>query len=260
MYNPYNKYLDHLYEVVLDYRHTTSLICRILVKDVERISRGNTISENHSALILSDWTGPTEKGREINQHSNKYRYTGRENYATDIEYLIFRECGLIYAQVFELLEKFIQDCLYEKALKNYDLRAQILNHFKPNQPISRAKMPGGENLFKLLKKAAPRYYKNHSTSNNLNIDFKNFWCVISESRHALTHNRGYLQATKLKGHEQEKIFHQYFNNIQFQSDFFIIQLDTENLTYLTKRISEFAFQIYKIISLEDGFDWKYLKD
>lgn len=260
MENPYNKYLDHLYEVVLDYRHTTSLICRILLKDVESISSGNTISENHSALILSDWTGPTENGWEINQHSGKYRYTGKENYASDIENLVFRECGLIYAQVFELLEKFLQDCLYEKALNNQDLKVQILNHFKPNQPISRTKMPGGENLFKLLKKAAPTYYKNYSSSNNKNTDFKNFWCVISESRHALTHNRGYLQASKLKGHQQEKIFHKYFNNIQIQSDVFIIQLDIENLTFLTKQISEFAFQIYKMISLEDGYDWIYLKD
>ncbi|MEP2026783.1 MAG: hypothetical protein ABJH98_06900 [Reichenbachiella sp.] len=261
MKNPYDKYLDHLFEVLLDYRHTTNLICRILTKDAANISNGEIISENHSALIISDWTGPTDNGWEINQHSGKYRYTGKENYASDIQNLIFRECSLIYAQAFEVLEKFIKDCLFHRAELNPKFQEEVLKKFRPNDKFTRQNMPGGDTLFKLVKIATKKNFSKHNNIyNNKNLNFKNFWCVISKSRHAITHSRGDLKISEIKGESKIKIFHTYFKNTQTEPDTLKIQLDYENLSFLIKDLGEFAFQIYKMLSLEDRCDWEYLEN
>ena len=54
-----------------------------------------------------------------------------------------------------------------------------------------------------------------------------------------------------------EIFYKHFNYTETLNDTFLIELDYNNLSFLIKRISEFAFQIIKLLSLEDEFDWNY---
>ena len=64
-------------------------------------------------------------------------------------------------------------------------------------------MPGGDNLFKALKKAGGQTFINFSSNNNLNIKFRELWTVLSDSRHSITHNQSFIEVdliTKSKHH------------------------------------------------------------
>jgi len=62
MKNPYKIYLDNFFETINDLKHTTNRINKVLLKDVERYTKKEANFLSGTALIIGDWTGPTDNG------------------------------------------------------------------------------------------------------------------------------------------------------------------------------------------------------
>jgi len=120
-------------------------------------------------------------------------------------------------------------------------------------------MPGGNKLFKILKKVGGKTFSKYSSENNINIRFKELWVVLSDSRHAITHSRSYISQQKIKkSNHHLDIFNFLFNSMISDDGAILIELDYSKFERLIKRISEFAFQVFKILSIEEEIEWDVL--
>jgi hypothetical protein len=259
MTNPYKEYLDKFFNSLLYFRHINGRINKLFKKEIEDCQLDDAIIHFVSALVISDWTGPTDNGWEINFHTGISTETTKENYKTEIENIFSRQLCLLYAQSFEVFEKFVKDCIYSRIDRDELIRNYAISLLPKNRrsSISREKMPGGNNLFKVLKKAGGQSFKDFTSNNNLNIRFSELWDVLSESRHSITHKQSFIEVelvTKSKHHKE--IFQFLFNSKKTGNDLLLIELDFQKFERLVKRFSEFAFQIFKILSFEEEFDWK----
>jgi hypothetical protein len=170
-----------------------------------------------------------------------------------------RQLCLLYAQSFESFERFLKDCLFERLGQDDNFRKSVITLLPKNQnsSITRAKMPGGDHLFKALKKAGGASFKDFTSKNNLNIKFKELWTVLSEIRHAITHNESMIELKLVnKSEYHSDIFNYLFNSKSVSDDFLLIELDYGKFEKLIKRFSEFAFQIFKLLSIEEHIEWK----
>ena len=118
-------------------------------------------------------------------------------------------------------------------------------------------MPSGDNLFQVLKKAGGETFKIFTLNNNLGIKFKELWTILSEVRHAITHKESTIELTSInKSDHHFNIFNYLFNSKKISDDKVLIELDFKKFEKLIKRFSEFAFQVYKLISIEENLEWK----
>ena len=118
----------------------------------------------------------------------------------------------------------------------------------------------GENLFKLIKKACGPNFEIYSKNNNNNLRFKELWTVLSECRHAITHSQAVINLNKINKTEyHKKIFDYLFLSTVLRDNNITIELDYSSLDHLLKIVSEFAFQIYKLLSQSENLDWEIKK-
>jgi|LSQX01.2.fsa_nt_gb hypothetical protein len=259
MTNTYKKHLDQFFEKLLYYRHISGRINKVFQKDINVYSTEKAIMHFASALIISDWTGPTDNGWEINFHTGIVAETTKDNYETEIEKISSRQLCLLYAQSFESFERFLKDCLFDRISRDDAIREYAITLLPKDQSlsISREKMPGGNKLFKVLKQAGGESFKNFSSKNNLSIKFKELWTILSEVRHSVTHNESLIKLSLInRSDHHSDIFKYLFNSKNVSDDLLLIELDYKKFDKLIKRFSEFAFQIFKLLSIEEKLEWK----
>ncbi len=259
MTNPYKKYLDEFFEKLLYYRHISGRINKVFQKDIQEYTAEKAKLYFASALVISDWTGPTDNGWEINFHTGIVAETTKDNYETEIKNISSRQLCLLYAQSFESFESFLKDCLYEKLGHQDTLREYTICLLPKNQRLSftRDKMPGGDNLFKLLKKSGGESFKNFTSENNINIKFRELWTILSAVRHSITHNESLIESDLVnKSNHHFEIFKYLFDSKEVSENLLLIELENKKFEQLIKRFSEFAFQIFKILSIEEQYEWK----
>lgn len=251
MENSYKSHLDIFFNRILDLRHSVSRINTVLKRDTELITEKDIKFISGSALIISDWTGPTDNGWEINFHTGATRTTIKENYSVEVNRIISSECCLAYAQAFEALEKYLKDCVYYK-LKNDTFFMEVI---KCEGSITREMIPGGDQLFKWITKACGTSFKESSLKNNKNIRFKQFWSVLSEVRHAVTHSNSNVKISKInKSAYHFTVFEHLFNYAIIDDKTYHVELDYKRLERVIKYVAEFGYQIYKCFSLNDVTD------
>lgn len=259
MTNPYKKHLDSFFATVLGFRHSTKRLEKVLKKDVEIFTEKGAIYHSGSALIISDWSRPSDNTSSLKFHTGIFKETTKENYESEINQLLSRECCLIYSQSFEALETFIKNCLFELQLRNSELNKYII-YLTRKQNITREYFPSRDKLFKILKKAGGKSFREYSKHNINNIQFKELWNILSETRHSITHTSARIQKNKVdKSKHHFEIFNILFDSSNFDNDYLQIELDYEKLDRLIKILSEFAFQILKSLSIEENIDWKVYK-
>ncbi len=257
MTNYYKEYLDDFFSILLDYRHSTNRLNKVLKRDVEIYTKKGAIIHSGSALIVSDWSGPTDNGWELNFHTGIFKETIKDNYESEINKILSRECCLMYSQSFEALETFLKDCLFSKQFRDEELKNYIISlNNKENYKLSRESMPGGEKLFSILKKAGGKTFKDFSKQNNKNIKFKELWTVLSETRHSITHSNSKIKKSKLNSSKHHlAIFEYLFDSSETDDNNILIELDYHKFDKLIKNISEFAYQILKTLSIEEKIEW-----
>ncbi len=253
--NPYKIHLDRFFNRIIELRHIALLINSNLKKSVEHIESlelNGFLSA--SALVISDWTGITDNGWVINFHTGIRKITYKEDYKIEVENIISQECCNAFAQSFEALERFFKDSIYTKIQTDFSCKTQL--GFSSDDIISRDNLPGGEKLFELIKKAGKPHFRSFSDHNNNNIKFKEFWFIISQARHAIVHSNAQIDISKIdKSKTHTDIFLKYFNSLKTGDNILIIKLDYRMLDRVLKSVSEFAFQIFKALSLNSGHEW-----
>jgi hypothetical protein len=255
----YKKSLDQFFEKLLYYRHISGRIDKVFQKEIEEYSSDKAIIHFASALIISDWTGPTENGWVINFHSGINTETTKDNYKSEIEKIHSRQLCLLYAQSFESFERFLKDCLFDRLGRDDNFKEFVISLLPKNRnsSITRAKMPGGDNLFIALKKAGGESFKDFSSRNNINIKFKELWTILSEVRHAITHNESIIGLNLVNQSDYHyDLFNYLFNSKSVSNDSLLIELDYGKFEKLIKRFTEFAFQIFKLLSIEEHLAWE----
>ncbi|MER2996034.1 hypothetical protein [Pontibacter populi] len=248
MKSNHKEYLDAFYYRIIDIRHTASRINSVLNADVERLLKSDVEFISGSALVISDWTGPTDNGWEINFHTGVSMTTINQDYRAEVDKIISTKCCLSYAQAFEALERFFKDCVYISLLKDSNHKEKL----GYDKDFTRNCIPGGENLFKLLKKIYGERLKESSQNNNKNIRFKEFWSVLSEVRHAIVHSSSYIKAEKVnKTKYHLAVFNHLYNYTICNDTNWLVVLDYKKLDRLLKYVAEFGYQIFKIHDLNE---------
>ena len=105
----YQKHLIDFFEILLDYRHISGRINKVLREDNNRYSSEAAVIQFSSALVISDWSGPTDNGWEINFPTGVYSNTSKEEYEGEINSFISRQLCLLFAQSFEGFERFLKN-------------------------------------------------------------------------------------------------------------------------------------------------------
>lgn len=253
MTNPYKPYLTIFFEKITEFKHTSLRLNKVLLQDAEKYTADGAKYVSATSLIIGDWTGPTDKGWKLAIPTGVHKITEKENYAEEIVNLLNREFGLTFAQSFEAFEtllkdfvdsKIINDELFENSLsiaKNYD----------------RSSLRGGEDIFNLIKKAGGERFKKYSKQNNNNFRFKETFKVFSEIRHAITHSQGRIKTSKIPNDKYYIILFEFLLPLnKFEGEVIQLNFDFKTLDRLLIFISEFGYQIFKILSENDNYDWK----
>lgn len=256
MTNEYKIFLETFFTTILEYKHTTKRLNDVLIKDSEKFTELEARYHSASSLVISDWTGETDNGWEKVFHTGISVETEKENYALEIHNVLSREFCLIYSQSFESFEKFLKDCVFFRSFSDENFKSEIEKTLKKTyRDFSRENMPSGDNLFKLIKKIDVLSFEKYSHNNNINIEFDSMWKVLSEVRHSITHSKSVIKLSKVKSNKhQSEIFDYFFDSDSVDKNTILIRLDYKKFKSLMDRFSEFAFQIFKIISEKEKLE------
>ena len=125
MKNIYRKNLNIYFETITDFKHSANRLNKVLLNDVEKYRSEKSIYWSGTALVIGDWTGPTENGWELPFHTGTDKFTDKEGYPKEISEILSREFSLAYSQCYEALETFLKDCVDSKIKHDIKYRELI---------------------------------------------------------------------------------------------------------------------------------------
>lgn len=257
--NHYNQHIQNLFYRNLELRHTASQIKTVLKRSIVELEKSTLEGFiQGSALAITDWTGPTDQGWDLVNHTGIHITTYRETYSIEIEKLISQECLYAFAQSFEALNKYLKDCVFTKIKSDakYCSELKILNQ----TAFQREEIKGGDSLFRWVKIACDPLFTDYSKLNNKDLKFKEFWTTLSEVRHAITHSNSIINIEKLKKTNYHfSIFCHLFNFEEIENNSIKIQLSFSDLSRILDRVSEFGYQVFKMLSINEKLSWEILK-
>jgi hypothetical protein len=194
----YKNHLDQFFEKLLYFRHISGRVSRVLNDDIARYTSEESVLRFAFALVISDISGPTDNGWEINFHTGLTIETQKEDYEIELNKISSKQRCLLFAQSFEAFERFLIDCLFERSQYEISLKeyAQTLMHPNQRDNFSRVNLPTGDNLWRIMKRAGGGTFEKLSSHNNLECDLNVVWKVLSKCRHSITHNEGLKQILK----------------------------------------------------------------
>jgi hypothetical protein len=253
MTNPYRIHINKFFETITDFKHASNRLNKVLLKDVEIYTAEGAKYFSGTALVIGDWTGPTDNGWKLNFHTGIQKSTVKENYANEIEKVLSREFGLSFAQCYEAFETLLKDFANVKILSDQTFRNSLPN----NKDYSRESLKGGDDIFRLIIKAGGARFQNYSKENNNNFKFKETFKVFSEVRHAVTHSQGKLKTSKIPNNKYYKGLFEYLLPMnELKGEIILLKFEYKMLDRLLIYLAEFGHQIFKIFSEEDEYDWK----
>jgi len=219
-------------------------------------------------LIISDITGPTDNGWEFNYPTYGQHQVKLSEYEKEVDLLIKRETGYTLSQAYEVFSSFLKSQIRDflKARPEFirSFTGKKLEVASQLQKGIREVRTGKNNkeLFNILKLLSPKLELSKE-SNNKNLNLSIWYECFSFFRHSYVHVGGKFSSresdlVKLSegGKEYLKHFFPYIvdnENCRFQIE---RKIGDNNL----KLISEYAFLIFKELSIVIEEDWMILKD
>lgn len=253
MKNPYRIHLNSYFETIIDFKHTANRLNSVLLKDVEIFTDEKAIFFSGSALVISDWSGSTDKGWEKNFHTGILKSTMKEQYASEINSVLSREFGMMFAQCFEALERFLKNIAREKGKVDQVFRNLMLHADYSSQ----GRLKGGVAIFNLIKIAGGFRFKEYSQKNNHNFKFKEVFTVFAEIRHVITHSQANLRVDKIPAtHYYKNLFEHMLPLNNLTGDKITLLFDYKTIDRLLIYLAEFGYQIFKILSEEENYEWE----
>jgi len=226
-----------------------------------------------TSLVIRDLTEWPDDGWARYYPSGKFSSKGEE-YFELIRVLLAREAAWTVSQAYEAFEKYLKDITATLLLNNqyiaetyqvkkfeldkrshnlkksdiYFWRAYLDYHYKTNS-----------DKLKFLRKICPDI-SNSETQNNRVINLTDWFAVVEELRHSITHSNSIIKTDRMKNWSKNKreILKKHFpgNNTKEGYQLFITD---KNATSCLKLFSEYSFQIYKFLSISRSYDWNILQ-
>lgn len=255
--NPYKIHIDKFFTRQIELRHYAYWASSNLNESVNSYKNTDHKFIAGSALIISDWSGESDNGWEINYHTGFTKGINKENYEEEVNRIISNICCYTFSQSFEALERLLKDFLFEYSARHEEFQKQI--RLINNKGFKRENIPGGQDLIDCIKEACEPHFKDFSKVNEMNFRLKEFWFEFSEIRHAITHNNSMIRASMInKSDYHSKFFNYLFSHKEIDDNFILITIDYQNLNRLVKRVSEYGFSIFKFLCLKESLEWKIL--
>lgn len=218
---------------------------------------------NH--LVISDLTGPTDNGWEINYSTGLTRSLLIDRYENEVNQLISRESGFMISQAYEAFESFLKDIIAVFLFNNKDL---INSRFKVlkdavSEDDSKEKIRSvrtgfnNEELFKVLRNNVEKFHRVENGENNLELNFHIWYKVFATVRHSITHSN--FEINKRKVEEWDELHFQILRSFGLISEMdsaFQISPEIKKTYRILKLVAELGFFVFKSICISKNLNWR----
>ena len=227
-----------------------------------------------STLAIRDLTEWPESGVAIYHYTPGGFSTKGEEWLKLIKVFLARESAWTVSQAYETFETFLKDVSAISILENQGL--VDTNHVEKFEVNKRSKnltkkdfafwreyieysYNKNEEILKFIRKICPDISKGEK-ENNRAIDLTEWFAVVGEVRNSATHSDFIIRAHKMKNwsRKQRDILNKYFSGI-YENQEYKLNITIKDATFCLELFSEYAFQIYKFLSISRGYDWNILQ-
>ncbi|MBC6605275.1 hypothetical protein H8B13_00435 [Hymenobacter sp. BT188] len=220
-----------------------------------------------SSLVIGDLTGPDDNGWKLYYHTGKNYVARLNSYEIELKNYEEREANYSVIQAYESFTTYFKDML---AVYFYlsKVNTDLLKSISINASSQEYKNAIRENNFgrankELFKEARniSDNFKNGEVINGSGLNLFDWYQSLSVVRDAIVHSQGMV---KLKYFEkltdnQKKILHRYFCDKNCADDLINVNLKVDSANMILERLAEFAFFIFKSLSIEVGKEWRVMK-
>lgn len=252
-------YLNHLYNDLNKYEE----IITQQINEKKKFLKG-------TRLVISDLTGETDNNWEINYYVQTEGYfVDSENYKLRNQEIYNVVALNLIAQSYETIERFLKEILKEYFKNNEQIAAEtigrvnfILNRRNVDWNSTINKLDQGVNNKGLLKiiRTLSNDFAGIEINNLENVNLVEWLEMISIVRHSIVHSSSIIknnQMNKLTG-QMKNYLERYFEIQEGESGSLILRTIPTKQTKLFKFICEYAFQIFKSLSISLDLEWKVL--
>jgi len=273
MDNPFLKEIDTFYNRVIELQSTLFQIDNVLRRDLKKQKSTNEKTKDKftiksaSRLVISDLSGPTDNGWEINFPTDYNKIIKWSEYDQEIENLIAREAGYTIAQSCEAFVRFLRNVVAIQLMHNQGEAIAIDKKFsdcKTEEEFKTrvrkvSKLRSTENLFQTIEDTC-RKFKSIKEKNNLGIELTNFYEILAFVRHKVTHSSSRFSPSETNNWSESlhAIFENYFATVQLKKDL-LIKMNKQQANRVVKRTAELGFIIFKSLSICNNYEWNILE-
>ena len=256
----YKGYIFHLENDIKKY--TQSLI--------DNLDKNKTNFLKGSRLIISDFTGESDNGWEINfpLPTSGYIVTS-DNYLEKNNQLIQVISSTLVAQSYEALETFFKEILISYFKNNNQIAFETIgkanciwnmNNVDWYNTVRKLKQGiNNRKLLKIFRILSPEFRKAEIT-NLKNIDLEKWFDIISIVRHAIIHSESILKNDEFNKIDENgrKILEKFFEVENQDGGNKKIIITGKHASNVIEFMCEYAFQVFKWLSISVNLDWRIL--
>lgn len=209
-------------------------------------------------LIISDLTGETDNGWIINFSTGKFYGLSHHNRKWKEDQLLIDVISFLVAQSYECLETFIKNILvkYFEINENGFEKCGLQKTANPYETVMSKKTKNNKEYIELISQISSSF-ENALTVNNRNLNLINWFEHFSNVRHAITHRARRCENSDFSKLKKDEIIHfkKFFpyKSIEKSKRYYF---SISNLDYIVKVSSEFAYTIFKYLSMDLNYNWK----
>lgn len=272
MTNPFLNELDTYFNRLVELQFSLFQISTVLKRDLKKhqeLTSNDTADELKAAsgLGISDLTGETDNGWEINFPTDYEKIIKYSEYENEIANFIARESGHSIAQACEVFVRFLKNSvavqLYhsqEKALEISQKFSECQTKEEFKQQLRKIRKLGSPKLlFEILEDSSSEF-EEMNRNNNLNIELTSFYEVLAFVRHKVTHSSSRFKKSAIHNWDDEKkyIFDNYYSTVPIENES-LIKMERLQAQRVIKRTAELGFIIFKSLSMHHGYEWDVIK-
>lgn len=226
-----------------------------------------------TSIVVRDLTERPEHGAAVYYPSGKFVARG-EQYLNLIEVLVSRESAWSISQGYEAFETYLKDTiavyLFEnqaasdvKRLEKFkrDPKSHLLkeNDLEFWKAFSRYAFQENRILLDYVRQIAP-LVQEAEERNNRALDLVKWYEVVTKVREAATHSNFIIKAERIQSwtKQHKEILETNFSG-EFNNGNYSLMLKPDNAETALKLFAEYAFAIFKSISIALNYDWQIFK-
>src|SRR6266542_6317608 len=210
-----------------------------------------------------------EKGDNLYTTGYSYRFR-TSDLKEEIDIILSKEYCLTLSQAYEVFETYLIE-LYTELLLFFPEHLVTLKVLSTKLHLPKTslkeyikeKIGREKNNRKFINSSRKlsKHFTQHETKNIYNINISTWFDLVSELRHNIVHNRQVVSDKLLlflKDYERAKLFSKYFAR-KNTYDGVIIFLTKDNFHKNNALLNEFAYFIFKSLSIDNNLDPTYKK-